>query len=234
MNMRAFTIDFETTDVDPKKAQPIEVAYCDGETFVTSFIFAETVPVETSAVHHITAEDIKDAQKWPDVKNTLAGIFGTESLTVLVAHNAEYERTILGEFVPVLWVCTYKCALRVWPDAPAHKNEVLRYYLRLGDDRGRSSNQRPHSALHDAKVTWLLFQELLRHASLEQLIEWTEQPAKLPRVPMGKHYGKPWDQVDSGYLQWVCNQTDMREDVKYCAKEELNRRKNQHATYRSS
>lgn len=225
MNMRAFTIDFETTDVDPKKAQPIEVAYFDGATEYTSFIHAETVPAETSAVHHITAEDIKDAPPWSQVKAELYFLFDTKPLTVLVAHNAAYEKDILGEFAPVLWVCTYKCALRIWPDAPAHKNEVLRYYLHLGNDRGRGSNQKPHSALHDARVTWLIFQKLLEHAPLEQLIQWSEEPAKLPRMPFGKHAKQTWDTVPMPYLDWILKQTDMDPNVKYCAREEVTRRK---------
>lgn len=129
------------------------------------------------------------------------------------------------DFVPVLWVCTYKCSLRVWPDAPAHRNEVLRYHLKLGDDRGRQHNHSTHNALHDAKVTFGIFEELLKYATLGQLIEWTEQPAKLPKMPMGKHYGQTWDTIPGQYLQWCCNQADMREDVKHCAKEELQRRR---------
>jgi hypothetical protein len=25
------------------------------------------------------------------------------------------------------WICTYKCALRVWPDLDGHSNQELRY-----------------------------------------------------------------------------------------------------------
>jgi hypothetical protein len=44
-------------------------------------------------------------------------------------------------------------------------------------------------------------------------------------MPMGKHFGAPWSEVPSGYLVWVTQQADMREDVKFCAKEELERRR---------
>lgn len=223
-----YTIDFETTDVDPKKCEPIEVAVVAGNHQFSHYIWAKNIPPETSAIHHITEEDVDGAGSWAEVKAFLCQFFTASPgapLPILVAHNAEYERTILGDFVPVLWICTYKCALRVWPEAPAHKNEVLRYWLQLGNDRGRNSNQHPHSALHDAKVTYLLLQELLKHATLQELIEWTELPAKLPYMPMGKHFKQKWEEIPGPYLQWCINQSEMREDVKYCATEELKRRR---------
>lgn len=227
---RCNTLDFETTDVDTKKARVVEAALVlpDGN-YYSTFVNPECpIPPETSAVHHITDDDVRDAMSWAHVKQELAQLLTVEGqLPVIVAHNAEYEKGCLGDFIPVLWVCTYKAALRIWPDAPSHKNEVLRYFLKLGSDRGRLSNQMPHSALHDAKVTRLLLIECLKHATLEQLIEWTEQPAQLPYIPMGKFYGKKWDDkaVDSGYLNWCVNTTDMREDVKHCARMELARRR---------
>lgn len=227
-----YTIDFETTDVDPKKCEPVEVAVSScSEFFFERFIKPSiSIPPETSAVHHIVDSDVANARDWASVKQELASLFVTapgSPLPILVAHNADYERTIIGDFVPVLWICTYKCALRVWPEAPAHKNEVLRYWLGLGNNRGRNCNQRPHSALHDAQVTFLLLQELLKHATLEQLVEWTEVPAKLPHMPMGKHYKQAWETIPGPYLQWCINQTEMREDVKYCASQELRRRRGQ-------
>jgi exodeoxyribonuclease X len=229
------TIDFETTGVDAKTCKPLEVATFDGTTEIEWLIYCEEVPPETSAVHHITAEDLVKAASWEIVKKALASMCASEPLTILVAHNAAYEKDVIGEgFPPVLWLCTYKAALRIWPNAPAHKNEVLRYWLHLGDDRGRQGLQKPHSALHDAKVTWLILQELLKYTTLEEMIKWTEEPAKLPKMPMGKHYGQTWDTIPGPYLTWITNQTEMREDVKWCASQELARRKSQYATHRSS
>lgn len=222
---RAFTIDFETTDKDPKIAKPVEVAvYGIDFEYDTLINPGCPIPPETSAIHHISDDDVVGLADWDYHKQVLRTKLTHEPIPVLIAHNAEYERTILGDFCPVLWVCTYKCALRVWPDAPAHRNEVLRYWLKLGNDRGRNAGQRTHSAMHDARVTFQIFEALLEHATIDQLVEWTEQPAKLPRMPMGKHFGQTWDTVPAGYLQWVINQADMREDVKYCAVEELKRR----------
>jgi exodeoxyribonuclease X len=239
-----YTIDFETTGVDPKTCEPVELAlYCPEDDFTWFIKPSIPIPAETSAVHHIIDADVSSADDWATTRNAFAAYLQArtdQKLPILVAHNAEYEKTILlrnpqgcVDFPPVIWICTYKCALRVWPDAPAHKNEVLRYHLKLGTDRGRYAHQQPHSALHDARVTYLLLLELLKHANIEQLVEWSEVPAKLPFMPMGKHYKQTWDTVPGSYLQWCINQADMREDVKFCAKEELDRRKKTNATHRS-
>ena len=233
-----FTIDFETTGIDTKTCHPVEVALAH-EQFSWQQLIKPPIPIppETSAIHHISDEDVAKSSAWVDVREELIGTMlrgnvSNSRLPILVAHNAEYEKGVLAntpagcaDFPPVIWICTYKCALRVWPDAPAHKNEVLRYFLKLGTNRGRQGHQQPHSALHDTLVTRDLLLELLKHATIEQLVEWTELPAKLPYVPFGKHYKKPWSEVDSGYLMWVGKQADMREDVKFCAAEELKRRR---------
>jgi exodeoxyribonuclease X len=227
-----YTIDFETTDKDPKLAKPVEVAVYNPNWEYETLIYCDGIPCETTAIHHITDFDVQHSPSWDAVKGNLAGYFSGSPIPVLVAHNAEYEKTVLGDFTPVLWVCTYKCALRVWPDAPAHRNEVLRYHLKLGPQEfsGRRAKQSTHSAMHDARVTWWLFEELLKYTTLAQLIEWTEQPAKLPKIPMGKHYGQTWDTIPGQYLTWLTQQKDMREDVKHCAQAELTRRRKGGAT----
>lgn len=236
MNLsRVYTLDFETTGIDAKTASPVEIGVVCKDFEYESFINPGIpIPPETSAVHQIVDEDVAAYPDWATIKGTFHNLLDDEEgLPILVAHNAQYEKDILGEFRPVLWICTYKAALRVWPDAPNHKNETLRYWLGLGTGRGRSGYNAAHSALHDARVTFLLLQALLEHATLEQLIEWTEVPAKLPRMPMGKHFGQTWDTVPAPYLTWVCAQKDMREDVKFCAEEELKRRRIANATSRS-
>ena len=50
---------------------------------------------------------------------------------VFVAHKWAFEAQWLGEHLqgrPA--ICTYKAALRLWPDAPGYSNQVLRYWLR--------------------------------------------------------------------------------------------------------
>lgn len=264
-----FTIDFETTGQDATTAYPIEVGVAspdDGAWEYQSFIALppnETIPPETSAVHHVIDEDLEGAPYWPEVLVTLANelfLPDGSGTPLLIAHNAEYEQGILANtqfrhpslaqegFPGVSWVCTYKCALVAWPQAPSHKNEGLRYWLKLGSNRGRRGATGAHSALHDAKVTAGIFNALYGYfygflaeagkldgtlhprdpfnseVIFEHMIAISNQPAQLPTCPIGEWRGKPWSQVDAGFLRWMINKPIDRADAIYCAKLELERR----------
>ena len=85
-------------------------------------------------------------------------------------------------------ICTYKAALRLWPEAPGHGNQVLRYWLRPKDLDPVIASP-PHRALPDAYVTAFILRELLELATVEELIAWTGEPALLPRVTFGQYRG---------------------------------------------
>lgn len=225
------TIDFETTDKDAKIAHPVEFAiYTDDATFVEFIKPPIPIPAETSAVHHIVDDDVRYSRSWEQVKPDIRNIVDAMDCKILVAHNAEYEQNILKEgFEDVQWVCTYKCALVIWPDAPAHKNEVLRYWLNL-PDLGRKFGQIAHSALHDCKVTHQILGRMLELHSIEELILWSSQPKKFPKIPFGKHAGMKWEAIPGDYLGWICKQVDMDKDIIYCARLELDRRRMANAT----
>ena len=219
-------LDTETTGIDPKTCKVVEVAFYNQahswERFVNP---GDPIPPEVSAIHHICDADVTDAQDWPTVKAELSGALNNAGITIYAAHNAEYDSTVLGFGPDAVWLCTYKCALRQWPDAPSHKNEVLKYWLGLGT-RGRKYQHGAHSALHDCKTTALILSELLRHNSLETLVQWSKEPKQFAKIMFGKHAGKKWSEIDSGYLQWMCKQPDMDKDIVGCAARELqNRRK---------
>jgi len=221
--------DTETTGVDTKTCKVVEVACIsdvDGvrygyETFVNP---GEPIPPEVSAIHHICDEDVVDARPWEVVKPELSGWLNHRGITILCAHNVEYDSAVLGLGPDQVWICTYKCALRQWPDAPSHKNEVLKYWLGLGN-RGRSHSHAAHSALHDCTTTALILEELLKYQSIETLIEWSSGPKMFAKIAFGKHAGKKWSEIDTGYLMWMTKQADMDKDIVACAQRELNNRR---------
>ncbi len=223
-------IDLETTHREPQDAHVVEWALqpCDRDRLhrrYQSFVRPPIpIPAETSAVHHIIDADVAHAGDWASEAATIQGIVATYPATAMVAHNAEFERHFLEALVPDLpWICTYKAALRVWPQAPAHGNEALRYWLGLG--AGRSEVQQPHSAAHDATVTAQILQRLLKYATVEDLRRWTDEPALLPRCPIGQYRGLAWDQVPADFLQWILYKAvDMRKDVYHSADLEYRRR----------
>jgi exodeoxyribonuclease X len=71
----------------------------------------------------------------------------------------------------------------------------------------------PHRAGPDAWVTAHLLVELLRFASIEQMLAWTQEPKVLPTLPLGKHRGLLWSKAPLDYLQWMITKTEMDPDV---------------------
>jgi exodeoxyribonuclease X len=174
-------------------------------------------------VHHITDLEVMYCPSFEDRLPYYLDVSHAE-VDVFAAHNWRFESQWLGAYLdgrPA--ICTYKCALRVWPDAPAHSNQALRYWLR---PEGLSPliASVAHRAFPDAYVTALILRELLKLATVEELVAWTGEPVLLRRVGFGKHRGEPWSEVPSDYLSWVVGKPDMSEDVNFTAQHHLRQR----------
>jgi exodeoxyribonuclease X len=215
-------LDIETTGLDAKKDAIVEIAAVDlrGDGSIVST--AETlvqpgIPVSpaASAIHHLIDADLKCAPALEDVIQKFAGA------EVYVAHNCSFEKTFLDRHIgEAVWVCTYKCSLRVWPDLTSYGSQALRYQLGLinplGIDRATLV---PHRALSDAIVTAAILVELLKHASWKQLVQWSEEPALLTVLGFGKHRGKRFDAVPKDYLRWIVEAPNsLREEVRSSAR----------------
>lgn len=245
MTARFVVIDLETTSREAAEAHIVEWA----AVVVAPDWFGEgggvdhhsslvrppiPIPAETSAVHHIIDADVMGAVPWEQESNRLSELLA-EPGAIAVAHNAQYERDVLSKTAlpSVPWLCTYKAALRIWPDAPGHSNETLRYWL--GHGTGRSSRQEPHSALHDAQVTAGILRELWGKASLGDMIKWADEPALLPRCPIGDWRGYVWSDVEESFLYWILKKKgSMRPDVVFCAQTEIDRRETERAAEREA
>jgi exodeoxyribonuclease X len=231
-------IDFETTHREPTDAHIVEAAAVfvkDGRLDSShSFLVKPpiSIPPETSAVHHIIDQDVANALPWEQAQVALVNALQAPDV-IAVAHNADFERTFIDPLVQVPWICTYKGACRVFRDAPGHSNEVLRYYLGFGT--GRSAEQHPHSALHDALVTaQLLIAMLEKGTTVENLVAWQKHPAMIPFCPIGDYRGMRWENVPADFLEWICHKArNMRPDLIFCAGTELNRRSEERAKLRA-
>ncbi len=226
-------IDLETTGTEPP-AEIIEFGRSDLVTGPSPAVVERPmarlyrplhgIPPETMAVHHITENDFDDDTPVCTEERLRQAVWGGAVPDVLVAHNAAFEQQFVTPTVTadLPWICTYKVALRLWPDAPRHTNQVLRYWLGLNLDRDMASP--PHRAGPDAWVTAMILVKMLPLASLEDMIAWSAEPKLLPTVPFGKHRGVRWTEAPLDYLQWMGRQTDMDADAIWNAQRELRRR----------
>jgi exodeoxyribonuclease X len=226
-------VDIETTGAAPP-AEIIEFGRVDvaadhdawriGRPMTRLYPPLNGIPAETMAVHHITEADFDaDAPVCTEERLRLA-VWGGAQPDVLVAHNCSFERAFVSESItgPLPWICTYKAALRAWPEEPRHSNQVLRYWRGLRLDAALAMP--PHRAGPDAYVTAHLLVELLAVATVKEMIAWTKEPKFMPAIPFGKHRGLIWQEAPIDYLQWMARQTDMDEDAVWRAGEELKRR----------
>src|SRR5271154_6281160 len=121
-------IDFESTGLPPDAAV-CEIGWCDVLVDDDGYIEdiglphrmlvnpGRKMPIEAMAIHHILDSDLVGA---PPIADGFAHLmFGAD---IFCAHNAAFERAFFaGGNIP--WICTYKCGLRAWPEAPIHTNQ---------------------------------------------------------------------------------------------------------------
>jgi exodeoxyribonuclease X len=225
-------LDFETTGTEPP-AQVCEVGICDLDLetkvvapFRSWLCGASEMPPEVRAVHHIALHECEGKAEFSQAQ---AEAFMDEGQpAALAAHNAEFETKFFKPTIPV--ICTYKAALRAWPDAPSHSNGALRYWL---EDQGLIAPDHAltlpaHRAGPDAYVTAHVLLALFNagHTGRE-MVAWSKEPRLLPTCPIGKFRGKPWSEVEAGFLGWMLRQPTMETDLKWNAEREIARRSNE-------
>lgn len=181
------------------------------------------IPAVTKAVHHITEAMVADAPPLGEQWQPFWAGCGPSD--VVAAHNAKFEQHFHGGNGRA-WICTYKCARIVWPDAPGHGNQVLRYWLDLDalPDFDPALTQPVHSALPDAYVTAHILALLLQVKTVAALVEISRYPALHKVLRFGKHKGQTFEEAPADYLVWLRDKSDMDEDVKFSAKYWLKKR----------
>ena len=181
----------------------------------------------TSAIHHLIDEDVAGAPPWLEVAPGILQGTNEEGVgrpIALAAHRSAFEQrwcvpAVSGQ---ARWICTYKCALRIWPDAPGHSNQGLRYWRRP-DGLDRVLGLPAHRAGPDAYVTAHHLRDMLAVAPVEQLIAWSAEPALLVRVPFGPHRYRSWRDLDLDVLGRIAA-GDGNVDMAFTARTEIARR----------
>lgn len=227
-------IDFETTGTDAS-SEVIELGWCDYDVETkqvsdpeSKLFYVGSIPPENRAIHHIGLADIPQTASPFDVFSDLFMPSDSMGITYFAAHNSAFECQFLGDMEHRRMICTYKAALRIWPDAPSHSNGALRYWL---EDAGRISLDPvkaypTHRAGPDAYITAHILKALFdADATGKEMVAWTREPAMLPRCPIGTPWrGMKWSEVDGGFLKWMANNATMDADNKWNAQRELDRR----------
>lgn len=189
----------------------------------SSLCRVDAMPPDTRAVHHIRVEDTRGFP--PYDRRCMYEAAVRDGITAWAAHNTSYEERFTLGSIPM--ICTYKAALRWWPEAPSHSVFSLLYWL---EDQERAIfdpqlAHPPHRALPDAYATAVLLRTMMiEGATGQDLFRFTREPARIPRCPIGAWRGHKWDEIDDGFLEWIRRTIYDREDIRYAAIAELDRR----------
>ncbi len=215
--------DCEATGLDLAADRAIEAAavllYPSGDIELTMHTLIDPgipIPATSSAIHHLTDRDVIGASKLAAVQPTISAL-GTH----FAAHTPDLDAALL-DLRDKTWLCTHRLSLHLWPEAPGHSNQVLRYWLDL--DVTLPPGLHPHRAAADAIVTaYLLKRELrlLRERrpdlrTVESVIEFAARPAELVYIPFRSHRGMKWSEADESFLVWVVNR-NFSPDIHYTA-----------------
>jgi len=181
------------------------------------------IPPKASSIHHITNEMIKNKPtlKESDAYKFLASY--NQTGVTLVCHNIQYDLMMLrnsgfewlGEMIDTLRVSKH-----LMNDTEEFSLQFLRYELKLYkiEDEGIQS----HNALSDAKLTKLLYENLLSLASHQELEDLSFKNVLIQKFEFGKYAGRYIEEIsmlDRGYLEWMLrNLLDMDEDLRYSIK----------------
>lgn len=193
----------------------------DGERGAIFINPGRAITPETMAIHHILDVHVAGAAFW---KQAAPGILQPAGgALALAAHRAAFEQRYCTPALTggTAWICTWKCAMRLWPELPSFSNQRLRYQRRpqgLVHEIGLPA----HRAMPDAYVTAHHLRDMLNLATLDQLIAWSREPGLLPRVPSGLDRGKAWAEVAGDALAALAKDRDA--DLRYSAQTELRRR----------
>ncbi len=219
-------VDLETTGSRPPNAAVVEIGWQDvvldddgasllGPTQAALVDPGMPITPQTAAIHHIIDEDVAGAASWVE---TAPAVLRPETITItaFAAHRAAFEQRWCDHLTAGQpWICTFKCALRVWPDAPSFSNQSLRYW-RKPNGLNRELGLPAHRAGPDAYVTAHLLRDLILAAGLQSLITWSQEPALLVRVPHGPERGRRFEELDAATLDHLTQSSNT--DVAFSAR----------------
>lgn len=218
-------VDTETTGIDPEVDKIIEIAVVRRrgtqiERFHSLVNPGFPIPPTASAVNHIVDKDVANA---PTIEQLMPRLYEIIEGAVPVAHNAAFDCRFVDPLFGVepdrsQWICTFRNSRHLMPLAPAHGNQVLRYWLRT---EPKTEGLGAHRAIDDVYVTIETLYHQMKLAqerglkTIGDLRALSNEVIYSDVVPMGKHAGKNFSDVPTDYFEWALkNLADMDLDLR--------------------
>jgi DNA polymerase-3 subunit epsilon len=229
-NQTFICIDLETTGLEPETDKIIEVAAViftlDGlqESFETLIDPQCLISPESMAIHHITDEMVKGM---PTIDQVLPKLISMIRRHPIVGHGITTDLSFLSAaakqhninhlFSAHSFFDTLRLA-RMYGQSPSNSLQKLREHFNIEPEGA-------HRAMSDVLVNIEVFKFLTSNfKTIEQLQEKLSRPILLKAMPLGKHKGRPFNEIPQEYLQWAANK-DFDQDLLFSIKTELKKRK---------
>ena len=187
------------------------------------------VPISDGArkVHNISDAELEGAPPFAEAARPF------RQASVFAAHRASFDRSRLQ--FPGTWLCTWKLALRAFPEQRAHGLQTLMKRLALLPELPPDMDgaPQPHRALYDAACAAALLRACHERLAprcdgpldfLRRAAAVSAEPGLLVRLRFGKHKFEPLREVPTDYLVWLTGEPDMDADATFSARHELRRR----------
>ena len=223
-------IDCETTGLDPKTDQIIEVAavrFSITEVFdqFESLVDPECcIPESSIAIHHITQEMVIGKPKISQHIPRLLELIGNHTI---IGHGVGFDIEVIALAADKSGIpCSLRSnrtldtlrMARLYGESPTNSLEQLRRHFNIQPEGA-------HRAMNDVIVNMEVFKYLAkRYKTSHQIFEALSRPIALKTMPLGKHKGRPIKEVPLDYLQWAAHM-DFDQDLLYSIRSELKRRK---------
>ena len=231
---KIFLLDTETTGVEASdKICQLSYVLLDGNEYtIYDDLCNPQVALNFSAmcVNHITPEMVQDK---PILTQTNA--FTTLQqhniqANIVVAHNAKFDLQMLakdGFACQMQIIDTLRCMKHLFKSSDSYSLQYLRYWLGLYKAEASFGEEIvAHSARGDVLILKLLFDFLLKSASITELIRLTQTPIFYEKFPFGKYKGQMIVDIlssDFGYcsylLQGKIDDKDLIASVEYYIKD---------------
>ncbi len=223
-------LDCESTGLDPKNDRMIEIA-------IARFTFDKVlqkfeslidperdIPQVSQEIHKISSEMLagkpKVAQILPQVLKLIDG-------HILVGHGIGFDIALIAaeakrcqiptQIENLRFIDTLRLA-RLYGESPINSLEKLRQHFNIEPEGA-------HRAMSDVIVNIEVFKYLAKSfKTTEEVFRTLEKPIKLKVMPLGKHKGRPFDEIPLEYLLWA-ERKDFDQDLLYSIRTAIRNRK---------
>ncbi|MGE3954803.1 MAG: DUF3820 family protein [Parachlamydiales bacterium] len=222
-------VDCESTGLDRENDRIIEVGAIRFtldkvlDRFETLVDPGRPIPEESQRIHRITDKMVEGK---PPIEEVLPTLLPFLDKAIIIGHGISFDIELISnaakraEIATTLpsrkTIDTLRLA-RYYGQSPKNSLEGLRKHFNIPAEMA-------HRAMDDAYINMEVFKRLIApFKTTEQLFQTLEKPILLPKMPLGKHKGRPFAEVPVDYLRWAVRQ-EFDIDLLYSIKQELKKR----------